>query len=111
MSPQITWTIQQMRVCRTLGEFTDVVVDVSWVCSGQRESGESVIVKSFSNVCSLPQPENSFTSYDQLNQDQVLDWVWNNGVDKQAIEDRLLAELSEAVSPTVVTPALPWAQQ
>ncbi len=47
------------------------------------------------------------TPYDQLTQETVLGWVWANGVDKQATEDALAANIALQKAP-VTAQGLPW---
>lgn len=108
MSAQITWAIQYLQCKPQVGNYTDVVINVFWYCSGQQQDGESVMTKSVSNVCSLPIPEASFTPYDQLTQDQILDWIWSNGVDKEKIEEQVITEINQAIIPQIVNLPLPW---
>jgi hypothetical protein len=51
----------------------------------------------------------AFTPYADLTQDQVLGWVWANGVDKDATEAAVEQQIANAKNPPVVSPALPWA--
>ena len=47
------------------------------------------------------------TPYDQLAQEIVLGWVWANGVDKQATEDALAAQIALQKNP-VQASGTPW---
>jgi hypothetical protein len=49
------------------------------------------------------------TPYDQLTQATVLGWVWANGVDKQATEDALAANIALQKAP-VTASGTPWGQ-
>jgi hypothetical protein len=49
------------------------------------------------------------TPYDQLTQEIVLGWVWANGVDKQATEDALAAQIALQKAP-VTASGTPWGQ-
>ena len=48
-----------------------------------------------------------FTPYDQLTQDQVLGWCWNDGVDKDATEASLAANINDQKNPTQAN-GVPW---
>jgi len=43
-----------------------------------------------------------------LTQDQVLGWVWANGVDKTATEAAVQQQIDNQINPPVVSPPLPW---
>jgi len=60
--------------------------------------------------CSLPpaDPAN-FTPYADLTQDQVLGWIWANGVDKDATEAAVQQQIDNQINPPVIQPPLPWA--
>lgn len=48
-----------------------------------------------------------FTPYDQLTQDQVLGWCWEDGVDQSAIEASLAAKIEADKNPTQAD-GVPW---
>jgi hypothetical protein len=59
---------------------------------------------------SLPSPDpESFIPYADLTQEQVLGWIWANGVDKDATEAAVLQQIENQKNPPVVAPPLPWA--
>jgi hypothetical protein len=62
------------------------------------------------NTCQLPAPEGTFTPYADLTQDQVLGWIWANGVDQQATEQAVQTNIDNQINPPIVTPPLPWVQ-
>ena len=49
------------------------------------------------------------TPYSDLTQATVLGWVWANGVDKQATEDALAANIALQKNPVTAT-GTPWGQ-
>ena len=49
----------------------------------------------------------SFVAYDSLTESQVLQWCWENGVDKDAIEASLADRLDALENPTHES-GLPW---
>jgi hypothetical protein len=50
----------------------------------------------------------SFTPYADLTLDQVLGWVWANGVDKNATEAAVEQQVETQKNPPIVSPPLPW---
>ena len=106
-TPTITWTVTAMDCYPTVGSETDVVFTVHWTCSGT----DGTYNASVYSTCAVPAPTGSaFTPYDQLTQDQVLGWVWANGVGKAATEAAVQQQLNNQINPPVVTPPLPWSQ-
>jgi len=101
----ITWTVTQMDCYPQEGGNTDVVFTVHWTCSGTDGTHNASIY----STCGIPLTAGTFTPYAQLTQDQVLGWVWANGVDKTATEAAVEAQIQNQINPPVVTPALPWA--
>ena len=102
----ITWTVTAMNCYPTVGSETDVVFTVHWTCSGT----DGTYTSSVYSTCSVPMPTGTFTPYDQLTQEQVLGWIWDNGVDKDATEAAVQAQIEAQINPPVVTPPLPWSQ-
>ena len=49
----------------------------------------------------------SFVAYDSLTEAQVLQWCWDNGVDKDAIEASLAAKIEADKNP-VSAAGVPW---
>jgi hypothetical protein len=43
-----------------------------------------------------------------LTKEQVLDWIWANGVDKEATETAVEQQIENQKNPPVVSPPLPW---
>ncbi len=46
-------------------------------------------------------------AYNQLTQETVLGWIWANGVDKDAVEASLAAQIEAKKNPTTAT-GVPW---
>ena len=101
----ITWNISQLDVKPTEGDYTDVVVTAHWDCVAS-EDGYSARVY---GTASFPAPSANFTPYADLTLDEVLMWVWNNGVDKDATEAGLAANIEQQKNPPIIYPPLPWA--
>lgn len=92
--------------CSTTEQNPDTVVVCHWTCSGVQDTYAGSVY----STCGVPAPTGgSFTPYADLTQDQVLGWIWANGVDQVATEAAVQQQINEAMNPTVVTPALPWA--
>lgn len=106
----ITWDITSMDCYPKDGSKTDVVFNVHWTCSGQQTTNGVTYTGSVYSTCSLPAPTGSaFTPYNQLTEQQVLGWIWANGVDKTATEAAVQQQINNQINPPVVTPPLPWA--
>lgn len=100
-----TWTVTAMDCYPQAEGETDVVFTVHWTCSGVQDTYNGSVY----STCGVPAPTGAFTPYADLTQDQVLSWIWANGVDKDSAEAAVQAQIDAQITPTVVQPALPWA--
>ena len=100
----INWIIESLLVRKVEGSLTDVVITADWRCNGSQES----LFGTCYGSCSFAPPSGSFTPYDQLTEQQVLDWCYANGVDKTAIEANVTAQIENQINPPVVSLPLPW---
>ena len=100
----ITWNISQLDCVPQAPEGADYVVTAHWQCTGVdgAYSGQVYSTTSFAVV------EGAFTAYADLTQDQVLGWVWANGVDKAATEAAVQQQIDNQINPPIVAPPLPW---
>jgi len=104
-TPTITWTVTAMD-CSTTEQNPDTVIVCHWTCAGT----DGTYNASVYSTCTVPGPGNPFTPYSDLTQDQVLGWIWANGVDKAATEAAVQQQLNNQINPPVVTRPLPWSQ-
>ena len=112
MTATFNWTVTAMDCYPQVGSETDVVFTVHWTCSGVQTQGETTYNGSVYSTASVPAPAPAdFTPYDQLTQNQVLGWIWANGVDQAATEAAVQTQIDNQINPPVVTPPLPWATQ
>lgn len=106
MTATITWTVTQMDCYPQADNETDVVFTVHWTCSGVQDAYTGSVYA----TTSVPLTgEGTFTPYSQLTQEQVLGWIWANGVDQATTEAAVQQQIDNQINPPVVTPALPWA--
>ena len=105
----IVWNVSALNCYPQEDSKTDVVYCVHWQCTDtQVIDGKEYSGRVYS-TCSVPAPEGTFTPYQDLTQDQVLGWIWANGVDKDATEAAVQQQIDNAINPPVITPPLPWA--
>ena len=109
-SVTMTWDVTAMDCYPQEDGHTDVVFTVHWTCSGSQTASGQTYSGSVYSTCGVPAPTGSaFTPYDQLTEQQVLGWIWANGVDKAATEAAVQQQINNQINPPVVTPPLPWA--
>lgn len=105
MATTFTWTVTAMDCIPNQDGNTDVVSNVHWTCSGT----DGQYSASVYSTCGLGFEGGDFTPYDQLTQDQVLSWIWASGsVDKDVTEAAVEQQIQNQITPSIVTPPLPW---
>jgi hypothetical protein len=100
-----TWAVVQMDAYPEYEGEPDVVFTVHWTLIGTDGTYSG---SSYGSVGITLTEGSTFTPYADLTLDQVLGWVWTNGVDKDATEAAVAAQIEAQINPTVVTPPLPW---
>jgi len=98
------WQITAMDCYPNEDNHQNVVFNCHWTCSGVDGDYSGSVY----STCSVPAPSGSFTPYADLTQNQVLGWIWANGVDKDSAEAAVAQQIANAKNPPVVTPPLPW---
>jgi len=104
------WQISNLD-CRVQEDgLSDVVYNVHWRVSKTEVDGDKTYSASVYSTCSVPGPNpESFVPYADLTQEQVLGWIWANGVNKDATEAAVQQQIELQKNPVVVSPPLPWA--
>jgi hypothetical protein len=110
MTATINWTIAALDCAPSQDGHMDVVKIVHWRCDGSETVGEQTYTGSAYGTCGLPAPEGQFIAYADLTQEQVLGWIWANGVDKDETEAAVQNQIDTAKNPPIVQPPLPWSQ-
>jgi hypothetical protein len=109
----INWIIERLLCKPVEGTLTDVVITADWRCNGTETTGSGDTEQTYSSTCygscSFAPPTENFTPYDQLTEQQVLDWCFANGVDQNAIEANVNQQIQNQIDPPVVSLPLPWA--
>jgi hypothetical protein len=104
-----TWTISTLE--RELSDGGVIVAHWRATDSETVGEGDDAVTYSASSygTCGFTYDASSpdFTPYDQLTQDQVLGWCWNDGVDKDATEASLAANINDQKNPTTAD-GVPW---
>ena len=96
------WSIENMERQQDSG----LVTKVKWTVTLVKDM-------EFSNTNGVVelQASNSFVPFEELTKSQVLDWVWNAGVDKSAIEAQLEILVSEKLAKAqtnLIANGVPW---
>jgi hypothetical protein len=104
MSTTFNWTVSAMDCYPQEQGNADVVFMVHWSCTGINGEYSANVY----GTCGIPYAGGSFTPYEDLTQDEVIGWVWANGVDQDETEANVERQIQDQINPTVVTPPLPW---
>jgi hypothetical protein len=119
MSATITWSIQSLKTfTQTINGFSEVVTEACWNCHGiennQTTTSNGIPIIGISNIsgtATFVPPQSGdigFIPYNQLTQDQILGWVWSNGVNKASIETNIQSDIDQQINPTTTISTLPW---
>jgi len=99
------WQIEQLNCYPQADNQTDVVFNIHWRCTGTDGNYTGTVY----STASVPAPTDSFTQFADLTKDQVLGWLWANGVDQASAEAAVQSQINNQINPPVVSPPLPWA--
>jgi hypothetical protein len=100
------WMIEWMQTTPTSANPSEAVLQVGWRCSGTEDNFSGSVY----STCTLPAADPaSFVPYADLTQDQVLGWIWANGVNQAATEAAVAQQIDNQKNPPTIQPPLPWA--
>jgi hypothetical protein len=103
---ELNWKIEWMRATPAASTPPSRVLECGWRCTGV----EGKLSASAYGSCRFePEDDGTFVPYEQLTQDAVLRWCWGSGVDKDAVEAAIAAQIADQKNPPTILPALPWA--
>lgn len=108
----ITWTIEQLSCYPEVDNYVDVVFSAAWRVNGeQTQDGTTYYATVYGTQSLSPyNPGTPFTPYNELTEPQVIGWVQNAMGESQvaAINASIEQQIQSQITPTVVTPPLPW---
>ena len=104
MSAELVWKIGLLSVKPSDGAHTDVVAACNWSCTAS-QNGKSAVIDGSLQFAEAGSP---FVKFENLKEKDVLQWCWDNGVDKNAVENKAILALQNVLSPPVVNKAAPW---
>ena len=105
MSATMNWTISTLE--RELSD--GGVIVAHWRCTASETVGEDTFSASSYGTCGFTPDASApgFVAYDSLTEATVLGWVWADGVDKDATEAALQANIDAQKNPTTAD-GVPW---
>jgi hypothetical protein len=102
------WVISQMEEKPQEGFLTDVVVIVHWRRNAITIVDDKEYVADAFGAYSCPTPSGEdFTPYEDLTREQVIGWL-EAGLDMEAIDRNLTAQLDQQINPPLIVLPLPW---
>ena len=109
MSATFSWIVEWMQTTPTSADPSEAVLQVGWRVNGEQEDNGKTYTATVYSTCSLPPADPaSFTPYADLTQDQVLGWVWANGVNQTSAEQAVQSNISNQISPPTQILPPPW---
>ena len=106
MATVFNWKIEQLNCYPQADSQTDVVFNIHWRLTGTDGTYSGTVYSACGVTYEAGTP---YIPYADLTQDQVLGWIWANGVDQASAEAAVQAQIDNQANPTVVTTPLPWA--
>lgn len=100
-----TWIIEWLKTTPSTSNPAECVVQAGWRCNGSQDGFNATAYGSAGFTYTEGEP---FTPFNQLTQEQVLGWVWANGVDKAEVEANIQRQLDDQINPPIIQPPLPW---
>lgn len=105
MSVTFLWNVDWCETTPDNADPAKAVLQVGWRCNGQDGDYSGSVY----STCTLPAADPaSFVPYNQLTQDQVLGWIWANGVNQAATEAAVAQQIEMQKNPPTIQPKLPW---
>ena len=89
-----TWKVHSV-IKKVVNTVDSVVISTTWEKIGTASDGYSGSVKTTSSFNVSEIDEDSFVPYDQLSEDDVVQWIRNN-INEEAIDNVIEAEIQKA---------------
>ena len=107
MSVTYNWVVEQMDSYPEKDGYSDVVFTVYWRVNATESNFAAT---NYGSVGVSIDPEEPFTPYPDLTQDQVVGWVKSALGEEQVtqIEAGLAGQITNLINPPVITIPLPW---
>jgi hypothetical protein len=109
MAITYTWDITGMTKAPQLNELTDVVVHVRWKKTGTDDKGTT---GEFVGATPLTASSGSFTPYEDLTKEQILEWIQNIvvGSYEQHVNEQIQKQITKKNDPWLNVQTAPWGE-
>ena len=103
------WVISTLEYDVQPSDMDGAVVIAHWRCTATQTEGEVTYSATSYGTCGFsPDPSaEGYVPYADVTEAQVLDWIWADGVDKDATETSLQANIDLQLNP-VTASGVPW---
>lgn len=99
MNERTFWKIQAV-FCDNIDENFDFVNHIEWACFGESfddSKGGWFYNETNGSLDFEYASERTYQARTKIDQNMMLEWVWNSGIDKNQVESDLLAEIASAI--------------
>ena len=104
MNTQFEWIVHEIQVAPSLDGLQNVVRKIAW----EVQAREKTAFVREQGVVELSEPDSeNFINYESIDEQTVLQWLWSL-IDKQAVEQKMNAELNSQLKPALISLPLPW---
>lgn len=109
MATTYNWVINQLDTIPSIDGLLDVVSVIHWSRTAEQYvGGEPINVSSYGTMACTTPSSTDFTAYPDLTYEQVCGWL-DAGLDVEAIDLGLDAQIENIINPPIVNLPLPWA--
>jgi len=104
-----TWTISQLERDLSPAELAGAVITAHWrVSASQEVDGVEYTAGAYGSQGFTPDPTApDYIAYEDLTEEDVLGWIWADGVDKDEMEANLQSQIDLQITP-VTASGIPW---
>jgi hypothetical protein len=100
----IAWRVTLLECYPEKNGYNNVVCKVHVECSAH----SSPYLLTESMICDIQFLENSFTEFENLTHEQVLNWVWESNIDKESVEATLKNKINNQLNNPITVKTTPW---
>ena len=102
------WIVNQLDTAPSFDGLTDVVKVVHYTREATKYVGaEPIVVSVYGTMACQTPSDTDFTAYPDLTYEQVCGWL-DNGLNKEALDLNLDAQIENIINPPIVTLPLPF---
>lgn len=109
MSANFVWIIEWMKNYPEYENLQNVVYEIGWRCNASEAfDGKDYGATRYGSVQIAYNQNGTFVAYEDLTEEIVLGWLYENGVNKQESEQALQDQITAQIAPAAIELPLPW---